>query len=111
MAYPIGHEPDPPIIRNMEATGYPDGKAPEYPRCPACGEPECVNVYVRRKMDSVLGCESCIEETNAADAGEKCPVCGAACELLYKDTDNDILGCESCVRLVSAWDIPSCFDS
>ena len=30
--------PDHPVIRNMEATGTPDGKAEQYPRCPACGE-------------------------------------------------------------------------
>ena len=29
--------PDHPVIRNMEATGYPDGKYPKYPRCPVCG--------------------------------------------------------------------------
>lgn len=26
--------PDHPVIRNMEATGYPDGKEPDYPHCP-----------------------------------------------------------------------------
>lgn len=32
--------PDHPVIRNLEATGYPDGKEPDYPHCPFCGE-EC----------------------------------------------------------------------
>ena len=26
--------PDHPIIRNLERTGYPDGKEPRYPHCP-----------------------------------------------------------------------------
>lgn len=30
--------PDHPVIRNMKATGYPDGKEPQYPHCPVCGK-------------------------------------------------------------------------
>lgn len=28
---------DHPVIRNMERTGFPDGKCEEWPVCPACG--------------------------------------------------------------------------
>lgn len=38
--------PDHPIIRNMERTGYPDGKEPRRKvyLCPICGLP-CHTVY------------------------------------------------------------------
>lgn len=62
--------PDHPIIRNMERTGYPDGKEPAYPRC---------------------------------------PICGAECETIYKNSDHDIVGCDACVETMDAWEAPECF--
>ena len=29
--------PDHPVVQNMERTGYPDGKEPQFPHCPICG--------------------------------------------------------------------------
>lgn len=26
--------PDHPVVQNMERTGYPDGKEPQFPHCP-----------------------------------------------------------------------------
>lgn len=53
--------PDHPVVRNMEQTGHPDGKEPEYPRCPLCGG-ECEKIYKHRESREVMGCDLCIEE-------------------------------------------------
>lgn len=55
--------PDHPIITNMERTGWPDGKEPEYPHCPVCGG-ECHTIY-KDKDDCVVGCDSCIKPIDA----------------------------------------------
>lgn len=55
--------PDHPVIRNMEQTGYPDGKEPIYPRCPVCGE-ECETVYRNIYLD-IVGCDVCLESKDA----------------------------------------------
>ena len=55
--------PDHPVIRNMEATGTPDGKAEQYPRCPACGE-ECETVFQDR-FGAYIGCDVCVETKDA----------------------------------------------
>ena len=55
--------PDHPVIRNMEATGTPDGKAEQYPRCPACGK-ECETVY-RDRLGAYIGCDVCVESKDA----------------------------------------------
>ena len=57
--------PDHPVIRNMERTGYPDGKEPEYPICPVCGE-ECETIYKSKDYD-IVGCDECIRSTDAWD--------------------------------------------
>lgn len=62
------HIPDHPVIRNMERTGYPDGKEPEYPRCPVCGE-EC-EIFYRDKYLDVVGCDECISTVDAWDYKE-----------------------------------------
>ena len=51
--------PDHPIIRNLERTGYPDGKEPRYPHCPVCGE-ECEIIYRRYSDDECVGCDGCL---------------------------------------------------
>jgi len=55
--------PDHPVIRNMESTGYPDGKEPKTPICPVCGE-ECETIY-RAYVGLILGCDNCINPVNA----------------------------------------------
>lgn len=60
--------PDHPVVRNMENTGYPDGKAPEYPRCPVCWE-ECETIYRDAGLE-IVGCENCISFRDAWDVPE-----------------------------------------
>lgn len=50
--------PDHPVIRNMERTGYPDGKIPEEYFCPNCGDP-CKKIYTVLGHEAV-GCEKCV---------------------------------------------------
>ena len=52
---------DHPIIRNMELTGYPDGKEPESYRCPVCGK-ECETIFRYKATGEIVGCDICIEE-------------------------------------------------
>ncbi len=54
---------DHPVIRNMERTGYPDGKEPRYPVCPVCGE-ECETIY-RDHSGGIFGCDVCVIISNA----------------------------------------------
>ena len=63
--------PDHPVIRNLEATGYPDGKEPDYPHCPFCGE-ECETMYINR-YGSYVGCDVCVEASNAWDVPDCFP--------------------------------------
>lgn len=51
--------PDHPVIRNMEATGYPDGKEPEIPCCPVCDR-ECEKIYKHTESLEIVGCDNCI---------------------------------------------------
>ena len=52
-----------PTISNMERTGYPDGREPECPICPVCGE-ECETIYINIHSDAV-GCDECIKTRDA----------------------------------------------
>ncbi len=63
---------DHPIIRNMERTGYPDGKEPQFPVCPECGM-ECETVYTYPFSGKVLGCDKCISVTDAWEVEECFP--------------------------------------
>lgn len=51
---------DHPVIRNMERTGYPDGKEPEAYFCPVCGE-ECEKLFKHKSTSEIAGCDNCIE--------------------------------------------------
>ena len=51
--------PDHPVIRNMEATGYPDGKEPEIYHCPVCGE-VCEYLYENSENRKIVGCDLCV---------------------------------------------------
>ncbi len=59
----LDREPENPIVSAMERTGYPDGKEPEYPKCPVCRE-ECETVY-RDSYGTYVGCDVCLEEKDA----------------------------------------------
>ena len=63
--------PDNPIIRNMERTGYPDGKEPPQPRCPICGQ-ECETIYKDRALD-IVGCDMCEESKDAWEVSDCFP--------------------------------------
>lgn len=60
--------PNHPVIQNMERTGYPDGREPEYPICPICGE-ECEIIY-KNKDRSIIGCDMCISQEYAENVDE-----------------------------------------
>lgn len=62
--------PDHPVIRNLEMTGYPDGREPEYPHCPLCGA-ECEEIY--KAGDMTVGCDSCLRKVNAWQCDECFP--------------------------------------
>lgn len=57
---PLHSIPDHPAIRNMERTGYPDGKEPEAYHCPWCGK-ECERVLKHSITGEIVGCDNCIE--------------------------------------------------
>lgn len=61
--------PDHTIIQNMEQTGYPDGKEPEYPSCPICGK-ECEILYTSKRDGTVVGCDSCLSSHDAWERKE-----------------------------------------
>ena len=62
--------PDHPVIRNMEATGTPDGKEPVYPHCPICGK-DCETVIV--KDGAVVCCDECGDFKDAWEVQECFP--------------------------------------
>ena len=64
--------PDHPVIRNMERTGYPYGKEPEYPHCPICGA-ECDTIYIRNEDYEVIGCSECLSSRDAWEVEECFP--------------------------------------
>ena len=38
-----------------------------------------------------------------------CPVCGAECEEIYMDENDDIFACDECVKTKNAWEVENCF--
>ena len=60
--------PDHPVIQNMERTGYPDGKEPEWPRCPVCGE-EADRFYYSTHEHEYVGCENCLMSQESWECG------------------------------------------
>ncbi len=57
--------PDHPVIRNMERTGYPDGKEPRYP---VCGK-ERESIYRYSNFD-IVDCDVCMTFADAWDVEE-----------------------------------------
>lgn len=55
--------PDAPYIRNLQNTGYRDGKDPKYPICPICDR-ECSTIYISADNE-IVGCDQCITECDA----------------------------------------------
>ncbi len=55
--------PDHPVIQNMERTGYPSGREPEFPKCPVC-DAECDTIYIGHNGD-YIGCENCVTTRDA----------------------------------------------
>lgn len=41
--------------------------------------------------------------------GPHCPVCGAVCEQVYCNNDDEVFGCDVCVKTMDAWDVDECF--
>jgi len=62
--------PDHPVIRNMELTGFPDGKEPIYPHCPLCDE-ECEYIMIRDR--EIIGCDVCARSVSAWEVPECFP--------------------------------------
>ena len=54
---------DPPDIARTLATGYPDGKDPQAPICPVCGE-ETDTVYTDYGGE-IVGCSNCLTPHDA----------------------------------------------
>ncbi|MEL7568086.1 MAG: hypothetical protein AAGU27_24865 [Dehalobacterium sp.] len=38
-----------------------------------------------------------------------CPVCGAGCQLIFKNRDGACVGCEVCVETEDAMEVDACF--
>jgi len=60
-----------PIIANMERTGYPYVKEPQYPVCQICGE-ECYTIY-KDRFGNVFGCDACVVTTDAWEVDDCFP--------------------------------------
>lgn len=100
--------PDHPVIRNLERTGWPDGKEPEYPHCPVCNEPEISKAY--RQDGDIIGCDCCLSTKWFDDEGmpETCPVCGRQYETAYMK-GSEMVGCDQCVEERDPWETEDCF--
>ena len=71
---PYWETPENVLVANMERTGYPDGQAPEVPKCPHCGEP-ADTFFVYGPLSEVVGCPACIKKMDVTD--------------YFKDTDEE----------------------
>lgn len=60
--------PDHPVVRNMERTGYPNGKEPKIPRCPMCDEE--TETFYKTIGSEIVGCDKCISAVSAWDETE-----------------------------------------
>lgn len=39
----------------------------------------------------------------------RCPLCGEACEVVYRDAFYAIVGCDGCMTVCDAWETEECF--
>ena len=110
MSWGIGQDiPDHPVIRNMERTGYPDGREPDRPRCPNCGNDEPGEIF--ELQDGSFRCDACIRTISADDLPEDavCPVCGKPFEYLYREPGGSDAGCDMCAKSKDPYDVEECF--
>lgn len=63
--------PDDPIIRRLVETGYPNGREPQCPVCPVCGD-YCDTLWCDRD-GTVFGCDNCVKYKDAWEAEECFP--------------------------------------
>ena len=95
--------PDHPVIRNMERTGYPDGKIPFEPTCPIC-DCKCETIYTD-SINETLGCDQCIEEDyDDNDLDNPCPICGQHPQFKLYKKNGAIIGCDQCVFADDAYE-------
>lgn len=95
--------PDHPVIRNMERTGYPDGKIPFEPTCPVC-DCECNTIYTD-SINEILGCDQCVDEDyDDEDLDKPCPVCGQMPRFNLYKKNGAIIGCDQCVFTDDAYE-------
>lgn len=105
--------PDHPVVSNMERTGYPDGRTPEYPHCPVCGAEEIDEVYIDLRTGDIIGCNACVSVQSADDVNAfgddiVCPVCKRPhAETSYSRGDK-IFGCDLCIFEENAWNRHEC---
>ena len=111
-----------PAITAAERTGYPDGIAPEEPRCPVCGG-ECWEVFTTLEpLPEIIGCRECLGCYDADTCPEcyrdietqetpVCPVCDAECERIYYFIGSraSIAGCDNCLRSDDPGNYAECF--
>ena len=108
--------PDHPVIRNMEATEYPDGKTPDNPMCPVCYEEDCGIVYVNADH-AIVGCSHCVSKVDSDTVPSYlrksdvpvCPICGKECEAAYLDRNGAPEGCDNCISEKDSWQVEECF--
>ena len=55
--------PDHPVIRNLERTGWPDGKEPSWSICPVCGAE--TETFYQDKDRAIVGCGACVRTLDA----------------------------------------------
>lgn len=58
---------DHPTIRNLMATGEPDGREIRPYICPICGSYDIGELYLNRDRE-VVGCENCISTVDIFDS-------------------------------------------
>lgn len=61
---------DHPVIRNMERTGFPDGKCEEWPVCPACGGE--TDLFYFDVDGDLVGCDNCVTTKDAWEHEKRC---------------------------------------
>ena len=44
------------------------------------------------------------EKNGVPDGTVYCPICGDACDTIYKDRWGNILGCDQCITPMNAWE-------
>lgn len=61
--------PDAAYIRNLQDTGYRDGKDPTYPGLPRSAEQTCETIYISADNE-IVGCDQCMTTRDAWEVTE-----------------------------------------